>query len=100
MTERGRVLGIALGMMIKPSSLREELVVSLRIIVSIAASIIVGIACIAIISTDALAKAAAGLTRINPNHVHHGSTVHRSGQVRHPRTPAATTTTGMGTGKP
>jgi len=99
MTERGRVLGIALGMMIKPSSLWEELVMSLRIIVSIAASIIIGVACIAIISTDSFAKAPAGLTRINPHHVHHGNAVHRSGQVRTPRTPAGTTT-GMGAGKP
>jgi hypothetical protein len=99
MTERGRVLGVARGMMIKPSSLREELVMSLRIIVSIAASFIIGIAFIATFSTDALAKAPAGLTRINPHHVHHGNTVHRSGQVRTPRTPAGTTT-GMSAGKP
>jgi hypothetical protein len=99
MTERGRVLGIALGMMIKPSSLREELIMSLRTVVLIATSVVIGVPCTAIISTDALAKAPAGLTRINPNHVHHGNTVHRSGQVRTPRTPAGTTT-GMGAGKP
>jgi hypothetical protein len=87
------VLGIALlGKMIKPKSLREELVMSLRIIVSIAASVVIAIACIAVVSTGAFAAAPAGLKRINPHHVHHGSTVHHSGQVRHPRTPAGTTT--------
>ncbi len=65
---------------------------SLRIIVSIAASVVIAIAFIAIVSTDAFAVAPAGTKRINPHHVHHGNRVHHSGQVRHPRTPPATKT--------
>jgi hypothetical protein len=65
---------------------------SLRIIVSIAASFVVGIACIAIVSTNAFAATApAGMKRLHHNHTHHHGTVHHSGQVRHPRTPPATT---------
>jgi len=75
---------------------------SLRTIVSIAASFIIGIAFIATFSTDALAKAPAGTTRINPHHVHHGNKVHHSGQAHRnmPATTPAGTTTGTGTGKP
>jgi hypothetical protein len=55
---------------------------SLRTIVSIAASVIIAIACTATVSTDAFA-APAGMTRLHHHHHHHGNTVHRSGQVRH-----------------
>ena len=55
---------------------------SLRTIVSIAASVIIGIACIATVSTDTFARPA-GLTRLDHSRVHH-HTVHHSGQVRHP----------------
>jgi len=76
---------------------------SLRTIVSIAASFIIAIAFIATFSSDALAKTPAGTTRINPHHVHHGNRVHHSGQT-HRNMPAATspagTTTGMGASKP
>jgi hypothetical protein len=77
------------------------MVMSLRTSVSIAASFIIGIAFIATFSTDALARAA-GVTRIDPNHVHHGNRIHHSGQA-HRKMPARTpagTTTGMGAGKP
>ena len=70
---------------------------SLRIIVSIAASVVIAIACIAVVSTGASAVAPAGTKRLNPHHVHHGNTVHHSGQVRTSKTPApAGTTTGQG----
>jgi hypothetical protein len=55
---------------------------SLRTIVLMAASVIVGIACIATVSTETFARPA-GLTRLNHGH-HHHHTVHHSGQVRHP----------------
>jgi hypothetical protein len=69
--------GAVLGMMIKPSSLREELVMSLRTVVLVAAALIIGLA----YSADAFARPA-GMTRLHHNH-HHGHTVHHSGQVRH-----------------
>ena len=75
------IKGAVLGMMIKPSNPREELVMSLRTIVLIAASLIIGIACIATVSTDAFARST-GMTRLNHHH-HHHHTVHHSGQVRH-----------------
>jgi hypothetical protein len=70
-----------LGMMIKPSNPREELVMSLRTLVLIAASLIIGIACIVTVSTDTFARSA-GMTRLSHHH-HHHHTVHHSGQVRH-----------------
>jgi hypothetical protein len=60
-------------------AVREE-VMSLRTVVSIAA-LVIGIACIAIISTDAFARPA-GMTRLHHHH-HHHHTVHHSGMVRH-----------------
>ena len=74
--------GAVLDMVIKPSSLREELVMSLRTIVSIAAAIIIGIAGTVTVSTDASA-APAGTTRLHHHKHHHRHTVHHSGQVRH-----------------
>jgi hypothetical protein len=71
-----------LDMVIKPSSLREELVMSLRTIALIAAAVIIGIAGIVTVSTDASA-APAGTTRLHHHKHHHGHTVHHSGQVRH-----------------
>jgi hypothetical protein len=69
------------------------MVMSLRIIVSIAASFVIGIAFVAIVSTDAFAAGRpAGTTRLHHNHHHHHGTVHHSGQVRLPKTPPATTT--------
>jgi hypothetical protein len=69
-------------MMIKPSSHREELVMSLRTIVLIAAALIIGITGIVTVSTDASA-APAGTTRLHHHKHHHHGTVHHSGQVRH-----------------
>lgn len=54
---------------------------SLRIIFFLAASVIIGIACIATVSTETFARPA-GLTRLDHSH-HHHPTVHHSGQVRH-----------------
>jgi hypothetical protein len=73
--------GAVLGMVIKPSSLREELVMSLRTIVSTAASVIIGIACISTVSTDTFARDA-GMTRLNHNRVHHHTINH--GRAAHP----------------
>jgi hypothetical protein len=53
---------------------------SLRAIVLIAASVIVGIACIATVSTETFARPA-GLTRLDHSR-HHHHTVHHSGQVQ------------------
>jgi|GEM_PF-6442543 len=61
------------------STLKEELVMSLRIIVSIAALLILGMASV---PTDAFARAPAGTTRLHHHH-HHHHTVHHSGAVRH-----------------
>ena len=58
---------------IKPSSLREESVMSLRTIVSIAALVIIGIASV---PTDTFARVPAGTTRLH-HHQHHAS------QTRH-----------------
>jgi hypothetical protein len=55
---------------------------SLRTIVLIAAALIVGIAGIVTVSTDASA-APAGTTRLHHHKYHHHHTVHHSGQVRH-----------------
>ena len=56
---------------------------SLRTIVLSAASIIIGIACIATVSTETFARPA-GLTRLDHSrYYHHRYTVHHSGQVRH-----------------
>jgi hypothetical protein len=68
-------------MMIKPSSLREELVMSIRTIVLIAASIVIGIACVATVSTDTFARDAA-MTRLNHKRVHHHPINH--GRSAHP----------------
>jgi hypothetical protein len=64
---------------------------SLRIIVSIAASVVIAIAFIGIFSTETSARAPSGTTRLHHHHTHHHGTVHHSGQVRHPKTPPATT---------
>ena len=53
---------------------------SLRTIALIAASVIIGIACIATVSTDTFARPA-GLTRLDYSR-HHHHTVHHSGQVQ------------------
>jgi hypothetical protein len=58
---------------IKPSSLREKLVMSLRIIVSIAALVIMGIASV---PTDTFARVPAGTTRLH----HHKNTHHNTAQ--------------------
>src|SRR6266702_4515176 len=61
------------------TSLRKGLVMSSRIIVSLAASVIVGIACIATISTDAFAyRRGVGVGRVG---VYHGG-VYRGGVRR------------------
>jgi len=61
------------------TSLRKGLVMSSRIIVSLAASVIVGIACIATISTDAFAyRRGVGVGRVG---VYHGG-VYRGGVYR------------------
>src|SRR6266487_3258129 len=61
------------------NSLRKGLVMSCRIIVSLAASVIVGIACIATISTDAFAyRRGVGVGRVG---VYHGG-VYRGGVYR------------------
>jgi hypothetical protein len=56
---------------------------SLRTIVLMAASVIVGIACIATVSTETFARSPSGLKRLDHGR-HHHHTVHHSGQVRHP----------------
>jgi hypothetical protein len=73
--------GAVLGMEIRPSSPREELAMSLRTIVSIAASVIIGIACIATVSTGTFARDA-GMTRLNHNRTHHHTINH--GRAAHP----------------
>ena len=70
---------------------------SLRTVVSIAASVVIGIAYIGTFSADA-ATAPAGTKRINPHHVHHGSKVHHSGQAHRNMPAPAGTTTGIGKG--
>jgi hypothetical protein len=57
---------------------------SFRTGVSIAASVIIGIACTATVSTEVSAGAPAGTTRLH--HQHHRGTVHHSGRVRYPQT--------------
>jgi hypothetical protein len=64
---------------IKPSSLREELLMSLRTIVSIAALVIISITTV----STAFARVPAGTTRLHHHKHHHQHTVHHSGQVRH-----------------
>jgi hypothetical protein len=54
---------------------------SLRTIVLTAASVIIGIACIAAVSTEAFARHPAGLTRLDHSRHHHRG-VHHSGQVQ------------------
>ena len=54
---------------------------SLRTIVSIAASVIIGIACIATVSTDTFARDA-GMTRLNHSRTHHHTINH--GRAAHP----------------
>ena len=63
---------------IKPSSLREELVMSLRTIVSVAALLIISITTV----STAFARVPAGTTRLQHHKHHHHHTVHHSGQVR------------------
>jgi hypothetical protein len=55
---------------------------SLRTIVSIAASVIIGIACAATGSTDAFARAPHHLTRLNHQKTNH-NTVHSGRAVNH-----------------
>lgn len=54
---------------------------SLRTIGSIVALFVIGMIHIATVSTDALAAAPAGTTRLK--HHHHSKDVHHSGQVQH-----------------
>jgi hypothetical protein len=54
---------------------------SLRTIVLIAASLIIGIACIAAVSTETFARTPHGLKHLNHSHHHHPG-VHHSGQVQ------------------
>jgi len=68
-------------MMIKLSSLREELGMSLRTIVLIAASLIIGIAWIATGSTDTFARDAQ-MKNLNHKGTHHRSVSH--GRSAHP----------------
>lgn len=63
---------------IKPSSLREDLLMSLRTIVSIAALVVISIATV----STAFARTPAGTSRLHHKHHHHHA-VHHSGQVRH-----------------
>jgi len=71
---------------------------SFQTVVLIAASVIVGIACTATVSTEVFARVPAGTTRLHHHHhYHHQDTVHHSGQVRHPQTPAnSPATVGLG----
>ena len=54
---------------------------SLRTIVLMAASVIIGIACIAIVSTETFARSPSGLKRLDHSRHHHRG-VHHSGQVQ------------------
>jgi hypothetical protein len=54
---------------------------SLRTIVLMAASVIIGIACIATVSTETFARSPSGLKRLDHSHHHHRG-VHHSGQVQ------------------
>jgi hypothetical protein len=68
---------------------------SFRTGVSIAASVIIGIACTATVSTEVFARVPTGTTRLH--HHHHQGTVHHSGRVRHPQTLATPpATVGLG----
>ena len=68
---------------------------SFRTGVSIAASVVIGVACTGTFSTGVFARVAAGTTRLH--HHHHHGTVHRSGHVRYPHTPATPpATAGLG----
>ena len=78
-----------LGMVIKPGSLREGLIMSLRTIVLIATSIVIGIASIVTASIESFARTPAGTTRLH-HHQHHHGTVHHSGQVRLPKSSSKT----------
>jgi hypothetical protein len=55
---------------------------SLRTVVLSAASVIIGIVCIAAVSTDAFARVPAGTTRLHHHKHHHPRGVHHSGQVQ------------------
>lgn len=55
---------------------------SFRTVVLIAASIVIGVAGVSAVITEAFARTPAGTTRLHHHHHHHG-TVHHSGQVRH-----------------
>jgi len=62
---------------------------SFQTVVLIAASVIVGIACTATVSTEVFARVPAGTARLyHHHHYHHQGTVHLSGQVRYPQTSA------------
>ena len=62
---------------------------SFRTIVMIAASVIIGIACTATVSTQTFAASApAGMTRLHHHHHQHG--IHHSGQAGRTQTPATT----------
>ena len=56
---------------------------SFRTIVLIAASVIIGTACNATVSTEVFARVPAGTTRLH--HHHRQGTIHHSGQVHHPQ---------------
>ena len=63
---------------------------SLRTIVSIAASVVIGIACTATVSTGAFARSA-DMTRLHHSKSHH-TTVHSGRAVNHPSTGNAAAT--------
>jgi hypothetical protein len=65
---------------------------SLRTIVLIATSFIIGIGCFVTVSTESFARTPAGTTRLH-HHQHHHGTVHHSGQVRVPKTQSTTSAT-------
>lgn len=68
----------------------EKMAMSLRTIVSIAAAIVIGIACTATVSTDAAASPH-HLNHLNHGKGHH-TTVHSGRAVNHPMGNAATQT--------
>jgi hypothetical protein len=55
---------------------------SLRTIVLIAASLIIGVACIAAVSTETFARTPHGLKHLDHHSHHHPRGVHHSGQVQ------------------
>jgi hypothetical protein len=60
-----------------------------RTVVLITASVILGIACTATVSTEVFARVRAEKTGLHYHHdYHHQGSVHHSGHVRHPQTSA------------